>query len=314
MGRISHKLTVEELHVNEIKEFWNNPNLSAQEILKVLSIVGGVPKYLEEINPKLTAEDNIKNLCFTLGGFLVEEFNRIFSDLFLRNSEIYKKIVECLADGMKTMTEISKAIDFSKSGRLSEYLMELEHSGFIHRDYLWNLKTLEQSTIYMYRLKDNYLRFYLKYIAPNLPKIQKDDYAFKSLAVLPNWHTLLGLQFENLVLNNRKQIQAQLGLDLNDIICDNPYIQRATTQQKGCQIDYMIQARFNTLYICEVKFSDSPIGVSVIEQIQENINRLKTPKHMSFRPVLIHVNGITKDVEHSPYFFRVIDFSRLLEV
>lgn len=141
VGRISHTLTVEELHLNEIKEFWNNPNISSFEILKVLSIVGGVPKYLEEINPKLTAEDNIKNLCFTPGGFLVDEFNRIFSDLFLRNSDIYKKIVECLADGMKTMTEISKAIDFSKSGRLSEYPTELELSGFIHRDYFWSIKT-----------------------------------------------------------------------------------------------------------------------------------------------------------------------------
>jgi uncharacterized protein len=314
VGRISHTLTVEELHLTEIKEFWNNPNISSFEILKVLSIVGGVPKYLEEINPKLPAEDNIKHLCFTPGGFLVEEFNRIFSDLFLRNSDIYKKIVVCLADGMKTMTEIAAAIDFSKSGRLSEYLNELELSGFIHRDYFWSLKTLQQSSICMYRLKDNYLRFYLKYIAPNMPKIQKDDYAFKSLSALPNWNTILGLQFENLVLHNRKQIQELLGLDSNDVLCDNPYIQRATTQHKGCQIDYMIQARFNTVYICEIKFSDSPIGSGVIDEIQEKINRLKTPKHMSFRPVLIHVNGVTKDLEHSQYFYKIIDFSKLLGV
>jgi len=314
VGRISYTLTVEELHLNEIKEFWNNPNISAYEILKVLSIVGGVPKYLEEINPKLPAEDNIKHLCFTPGGFLVEEFNKIFSDLFLRNSDIYKKIVVCLADGMKTMTDIAAAIDFSKSGRLSEYLNELELSGFIHRDYFWSLKTLQQSSICMYRLKDNYLRFYLKYIVPNMSKIQKNDYAFKSLSALPNWNTILGLQFENLVLHNRKQIQGHLGLDSNEVLCDNPYIQRATTQHKGCQIDYMIQARFNTVYICEIKFSDSPIGTGVIDQIEEKINRLKTPKHMSFRPVLIHVNGVTKDLEHSQYFYKIIDFSKLLGV
>jgi hypothetical protein len=179
----------------------------------------------------------------------VEEFNRIFSDLFLRNSDIYKKIVVCLADGMKTMTDIAAAIDFSKSGRLSEYLQELELSGFIHRDYFRSLKTLQQSSICMYRLKDNYLRFYLKYITPHMQKIQKDDYAFKSLSALPNWNIILGLQFENVVLHNRKQIQKFLGVDSNDVLCDNPYIQRVTKQHKGCQIDYLIQARFNTVYI-----------------------------------------------------------------
>jgi hypothetical protein len=76
----------------------------------------------------------------------------------------------------------------------------------------------------------------------------------------------------------------------------------------------MIQARFNTLYICEVKFSDSPIGAGVIDQIQQKIDRIKAPKHMSFRPVLIHVNDVTKDLEHSPYFYKVINFSKLLGV
>jgi AAA+ ATPase superfamily predicted ATPase len=311
LGRISYTLNVEELAIQDIKKFWDNKNISNYEILKVASIVGGIPKYLEEINQKLTAEENIKQLCFSPGGFLVDEFNRIFSDLFLRDSETYKKIVEFISTGSKTMTEIAQGVSFSKSGRLSEYLNELELSGFICRDHSWNIKEGIETRVFSFRLKDNYLRFYLKYIAPNMAKIKKGDYVFKSLMALSNWNTILGLQFENLVILNRNLIHKQLHLQPNDILFENPYMQRKGKNKEGCQIDYLIQERFNTLYLCEVKFSINPIGVDVIPEIQKKIERLKSAKNFSFRPVLIHVGGVTSELENNPYFFKMLNFAEL---
>ena len=74
-------------------------------MLKILSVTGGVPKYLEEIDPHLTAEENIKDLCFVKGGLLFEEFENIFGNSFLRKSDMYEKIVRQLAGGPKEMTE-----------------------------------------------------------------------------------------------------------------------------------------------------------------------------------------------------------------
>ena len=45
-------------------------------------MTGGIPWYLEQINPKLTALENIRRLCFTPEGLLVDEFKNIFHDLF----------------------------------------------------------------------------------------------------------------------------------------------------------------------------------------------------------------------------------------
>jgi uncharacterized protein len=75
----------------------------------------------------------------------------------------------------------------------------------------------------------------------------------------------------------------------------------------------MIQTRFNTLYVCEVKFSKKPIGPRVAEEVQEKIKRLKIPKSFSIRPVLIHVNGVEDSVLDRGYFDKIIDFSQLLE-
>lgn len=312
VGRISYTLTLEELPLVDCKKFWPK-NISAYEKLKVLAVTGGVPKYLEEINPKLPAEENIKQLCFTKGAILVEEFGQIFSDLFLRDSPLYKKIIKSLTLGAKERNEICGILKIDPGGRISEYLKELELAGFIKRDTTWDVKSGIDSKISRYRLSDNYLRFYLKYIDKNVSKIDRYSFRLKSLTALPEWNAMMGFQFENLVLNNRALICNALSINAEDVISENPFYQRKTYRYPGCQIDYMIQTKFNTLYICEVKFSKNRIDPSVIAEVQKKIDSLKYPKGYSCRPVLVHVNGVSDDVVDSDYFSAIIDFSTYLD-
>jgi hypothetical protein len=74
----------------------------------------------------------------------------------------------------------------------------------------------------------------------------------------------------------------------------------------------MIQTKFNTLYICEIKFSRNKIGHLIIQEVQTKIYTLNRPKGLSCRPVLIHVNGVSDDVINSDYFANIIDFGELL--
>jgi hypothetical protein len=122
----------------------------------------------------------------------------------------------------------------------------------------------------------------------------------------------MGLQFESLVLHNTDKIKQLLGLTNDIIIFDNPFFQRKTQRQAGCQLDYMIQTKHNTVYICEIRFSQNPVDPQVILEIQEKINRLKLPRHMSYRSVLIHVNSVTESVKSAGFFFKIIDFGLLL--
>ncbi len=46
----------------------------------------------------------------------------------------------------------------------------------------------------------------------------------------------------------------QLGIPPVDIIRSGPYRQTKTTTQQGCQIDYLIQTKTNSLFICAFKF------------------------------------------------------------
>jgi AAA+ ATPase superfamily predicted ATPase len=311
VGRISYTMTLKELSLDECNQFWSK-TIAPYEKLKVLSITGGIPKYLEEINPKECAEDNIKRLCFTEGGFLVDEFERMFSDVLLRDSPLYKKIIHVLCAGPKDAKAIQAALNIDTQrrtqGRLLEYLDELELAGFIARDYTWNLETGTDGKLSHYRLVDNYMHFYIKYIEKNMAKIRRGTYAMQSLTGLPGWTGIMGLQFENLVLNNRRTIHQRLGIKPEDIICENPFFQRTTKVMPGCQIDYMIQTKFHCLYVCEIKFSKHVIDVSVVKEVQQKVQALRYPKGFSIRPALIHVNGVHPDVIDQDYFTDIIAF------
>lgn len=66
--------------------------------------------YLEEVDPKVSAEENIKNLCFVKGALLLNEFNHIFSNSFIRNSHVYQQLAEQMASGTKTFKQLTESM------------------------------------------------------------------------------------------------------------------------------------------------------------------------------------------------------------
>ncbi len=315
VGRISLNMTLKELPLYDCEKFWGAQveQVSAYEKLKILGVTGGVPLYLEHIDPYSSAEENIKKLCFLPHGILFNEFENTFSDLFSIRSEKYKKIIRCLSNHSLEQEDICLCLGIKRSGDIGEYLDDLIKSGFISRDYTWRIKDGVVSKLSQYRLSDNYSRFYFKYIYPNRRKIDNEQFSTASISHLANWNVLMGLQFENLVLNNRHLLWKLLKIQPEDIICDNPYFQKKTERHAGCQIDYLIQVKYNTLYICEIKFTTSEIKMDVIRDVQKKISALSIPRHFSYRPILIHVNGVKDEVVGSGYFSVIIDFGELLK-
>lgn len=314
VGRIDLTLTLKELFLFECNLFWGNrkDQTSAYEKFKILSTTGGVPRYLESITPEDSAEANIKRLFFIKEGFLFNEFDRLFHDLFGKRSDVYKNIlIKLIERPQATLQEIFSDLEIKKSGTIVLYLEDLIEAGFVQRHYTWSIRTDKISDLSQFRVSDNYIRFYLKYVLPNKLKIEADHFNDRSLTLLSGWETIMGFQFENLVLGNRKAIQKILRIDINEIIFDNPYFQKKTTTKPGCQIDYLIQTRFNCLYPCEIKFCKKPLKKDIIDEMEEKIKKLLIPKNFSYRPVLIHVNGVEEEVMEAGYFSDIIDFGQL---
>lgn len=194
-------------------------------------------------------------------------------------------------------------------------MADLVMSGFIERDYIWGIKQKSNPKLSYYRLSDNYLRFYLKYIEPNSVQIQRGHFNSKALSTLPAFDSIMALQFENLVLKNGGLVIRKLNISVEDVAKDGSYFQRPqpSTEIRGCQVDYMIQLKTNMLYACEIKFSLNEIGVDVVSKMQEKLKSLVKPRGFAVVPILIHVNGTSDSVKNSNYFHNIIDFGEMMK-
>lgn len=313
-GRVTLQIDLEELSLFESKEFLNSVGFkgSTYDIFKILAVTGGVPWYLEQILPNETADANLKRLSFEKNGLFTNEFDHIFHDLFNGKGSTYKKIVRFLAEGMKDLTEIRQAIELPPSGFLSTQMDALIASGFVQKHDSWSFRTGEIRKSRLHRLTDNYLRFFIKYIEPSLAKIQKKTYQDISLSQLPGWDTMMGFQIENLLLKNRKELLKALGLHPADVLMDNPYVQKPTGKQRGCQIDYLVQTHTKGLYLCEFKFNRRELGSEIVDAMKEKEKRFLVPRGFAKIPVLFHLGDVAETVHDSRYFYRIIDIADFL--
>jgi AAA+ ATPase superfamily predicted ATPase len=223
VGRPSVDFILPELRLRDCVRFWGDDlsRFATRDIVDILSVTGGVPRYLEEMNPSQTVEENLRRTCFSPDGYLFRDFEQIFNRVFGERAERKRAILVALADGPKSLADIASALGKKRNGHLSADLEELKLSGFLAGDQGRNPKTGELALSTRYRLKDNYARFYLKYMLPARDRIEKGLFEFVSLEGLAGWDAVMGLQFENLVVNNFKALLPRLGLEKVEILSAN---------------------------------------------------------------------------------------------
>jgi len=313
-GRLSLDLTVEELPLRDCVRFWGRKarRIGSREILDVLSVTGGVPRYLEEMNPSLSADENIRRMCFHKEGLLRNDFERIFSSVFGESAIVKRRILETLASGSLGLSEISAAMKMERGGLISDCLHELSVAGFVAADNGLNPATGKPAKCIRYRICDNYTRFYLKYIRANAASIDRNMFRYSSLAQLPGWETILGLQFENLLLSNVTALLPRLGLEGTLITSAAPWRQKPTRDRKGCQVDLLIQSE-RCAYIVEMK-RRKELDISIEDEVEAKVRALALPRGTSIRTALVYDGEISPRVAARGYFDALIPVTELLTV
>jgi len=305
-GRRSGDIVLQELPLKECVKFWGKSasRIEPKEIIDILSVTGGIPRYLGEVKPGLSAAENIRLMAFSPNSILRIDFDEMFSDVITKLPTLSGKIVRALVSGPLSVSEVATAIAADKGGRISEALEQLEEAGLVSSDTGMNPETGECARERRYRLKDNYARFYLRYIEREKAVIDSGAYSFVSLEGLDGWDSVMGLQFENLVLNHYPELIGPLHLGNALVESAAPY------RRKDVQIDLMIQTKRNN-YVVEIK-RQGRIGKDIISEVDEKITKLATPRGKSARSVLVYDGDLAPSVETEGYFDVLVRFRDLL--
>ena len=312
VGRNSLDVEVEELPLREAVQVMgpSADRMSTAEKFDILSVVGGVPRYLEEVRPSLTVDENVRRMCFLKQGLLFREFDETFNDVFGRRTARRRKVLEMLSSGAMSAAEIAHCQGGRVNGHLTRTLKELEYAGFVSRDAGLNPETGKPARQERFRISDNYVRFYLHFIKPNESAISRGLFKFVSIEQMRGWSSQLGFQFENLIVNHVNDLFTFLGIDHSLVLSAAPYVQRATKRGEGCQIDLLIQTR-RTFYVVEIK-RRREIGAEVMDEVAEKVRRLKVAEGVSIRTALVYDGRLSPQIEAEHGFDVLIPASRLL--
>lgn len=306
VGRISLNLVLKELPIRDCLSFWGAKAdmVDTREIVDVLSVVGGIPEYLRLLNPSESADENIRKLCFSPTGILLDEFDAIFDDVIEENLATRRKMLEMLAESSLTGRDIAEKIGLDYNGHVSDNLSALEEAGFVAKDAGVNPDNGKVTNLCRYRICDNYTRFYLKYIQRERELIRSGSFRFSSLEQLPGWDSIMGLQFECLVMANLAGLLPLIGLDSTLLVSAAPYVRRNTDGRRGVQIDLLLQTR-RAMYVVEIK-RKGEIGESIVEEVAAKVDALRKRKGMSVRAVLVYDGRLSKRVPADGYFSDII--------
>ena len=316
VGRNSLDLEVRELPLGEAVQVVGPAaaRLSSTEKLDILSVVGGIPRYLEELTTESGANENIRAMAFRPKSILRTDFDEMFQDVITRQPTMCAKIIRLLVDDSMSAAKIATALDIDRNGNVNKALQQLEEAGLVSCDEGKNPETGGILREKHYRLKDNYCRFYLKYIEPEKDIIDKGQYELGSLDQLEGWNSVKGLAFENLVVNNSAMLRSLLGIGKATITSVAPYRRSGSRDgtRSGLQVDLLLQTR-RTAYLIEVK-RKLEIGREVIGEMEEKVRLLPRRRGVSVRTALIYEGHLAPIVEADGYFDAIIPFRLLLGI
>jgi len=231
-----------EQYLKEVKGIeWNR-----YTIIELYMILGGTPYYLSLLEKGMTMSENIDFLFFSATGELRKEYDFLFRSLF-NDSQKYRAVIETLCNKNKGLTrkEIVDSVKISDGGSLSEILDNLCSCDFIRPYYAFGKKQRDV----IYQLIDHYTRFYLKFVKDN--RTFKENY-WSLVSRTPKHAAWSGYAFEQVCLSHLPQIRKAIGISgvLSDV-CS----WAGKDENKGGQIDLLLDRDDNIINLCEMKYS-----------------------------------------------------------
>jgi AAA+ ATPase superfamily predicted ATPase len=168
-GRATGRLRLQALPFGALSEIL--PRYKPDQRVAAYAIAGGVPAYLELFDDRLSITENLRE-------HIVSPANIMLGDaVFLLHEQLdeprnYMAVIEAIAAGYHTINEIARMAGILRS-HISKYLSVLQELGYVERQVPATVRRPEKSRKGRYMIADPYLRFYFRFLHPNLSFIER---------------------------------------------------------------------------------------------------------------------------------------------
>jgi AAA+ ATPase superfamily predicted ATPase len=181
-GRRTGSLHLFPFPFTELKGFL--PEWTADDLIRAYAVFGGVPYYLEAIDPRATLAKNIERHVLAPDGLLRQEPRFLFAQHSdLREGSAYFSILRAIAAGRTRRNEIADRVGRSDSatGQLLDRLIEM---GLVARVHPVTIANPDRTRMVRFAIDDPFLRFWFTFVHPYESRLHSRADAAKHLAGL----------------------------------------------------------------------------------------------------------------------------------
>ncbi|SLM32039.1 ATPase [Desulfamplus magnetovallimortis] len=173
-GRRTGQIRLKQIPFSYYDQFFESPKKI--DLIEYYAVTGGVPKYIELFRPLSDIFEAIKTNILAPQSFLYEE------PFFLLEREVgeigtYFSIIKSIAAGNHKIGKISANLGINQSG-MTKYLKTLMELDLVERIVPVTEKNPEKSKKGLYRIKDNFITFWFKFVYPYRHFLEMDQRDF----------------------------------------------------------------------------------------------------------------------------------------
>ena len=287
-GRRTAQIRLKQIPFAYYHQFF--PDKSRKELIEMYAVTGGVPKYIELLSQSKDIYSAIETCVLNRSGYLYDEPH------FLLQQEVsevgsYFSIIKAIAAGNTKLSAIAGVLEV-KSTSLTKYLKTLIDLDILEREVPVTEDSPEKSKKGLYKIKDNYLRFWFAFVYPNMSFIESGhgrivmDKIRKSLV-----RNHIAFVYEDICRERMWEINAEG-------VWPFYFSKLGRYWDSKEEIDIAaIDPDGKNLILGECKYWQEPVGVSVLRELEakaKTVSWEKEKRKTWF--VLFSVNGFTEDL------------------
>ena len=287
-GRRTAQIRLKQIPFAYYHEFF--PEKSRKELIEMYAVTGGVPKYIELFSQSKDIYSAIETCVLNRSGYLYDEPH------FLLQQEVsevgsYFSIIKAIAAGNTKLSAIAGVLEV-KSTSLTKYLKTLIDLDILEREVPVTEDSPEKSKKGLYKIKDNYLRFWFAFVYPNMSFIESGhgrivmDKIRKSLV-----RNHIAFVYEDVCRERMWEMNAQSAWPFY-------FSKLGRYWDSKEEIDIAaIDPDGKNLILGECKYWQEPVGVSVLRELEAKAKTVSWEKEKRKTwLVLFSVNGFTEEL------------------
>jgi AAA+ ATPase superfamily predicted ATPase len=276
------------------------------DAVRSYAVTGGTPMYLTLFDYDTPLAANIRSRILSPSAVLYNEPEFLLRTE-LRTPARYMSILEAVALGHTTPNEVSGATGID-SGPLSKYLQTLRRLRLLEREVPVTASN-KKSKRSRYRVADEFLRFWFRYVEPNRSGIEEAPDVVYRGTIAPDLPTHVATTFEDVC---REALWA--GIRRGDV---DPYSELGRWWYGEHEVDIVgLAPNDDRLLLAECKWTSDPVGRSLVERLRTKADHVRWgPGNRTERFALFSksgfVDGLADEVDDNWSLYGLSDLEAL---